>query len=121
MPVKSSKETKLKKQILEIIFKYISRETCTIFLFGSFAQKEIYPSSDIDVGLISDKALKNSILIRIKEGLGDVNTLRDIDITDFSSIQDKNFLRIALKETKIWHQTKKSRACLDNLKKRIAG
>jgi predicted nucleotidyltransferase len=118
--MKLSKEAKLKKQILEIIFKYIPQETCAIFLFGSIAQKKVYPSSDIDIGIICDKALKNSILVKIKEGLEEVRTLRDIDITDFSSIQDKNFLKIALKEVKIWHQTKKSRVYLDNLKKRIA-
>lgn len=120
MSSKLLKEPKLKKQILEVIFKYIPRETCAIFLFGSLAQKKAYPSSDIDLGIICDKALKNSILVKIKEGLKEVHTLRDIDIADFSSIQDKNFLKIALKETKIWHQTEKSKIYLANLKKHIA-
>ena len=120
MPGKLLKEAELKKQILKIIFKYIPKETCTIFLFGSLAQKEIYPSSDIDIGIICDKPLKNSLLVKIKEDLEQVKTLRDIDVVDFSSIQDKNFLKIALKEVKIWHQTPRSKTYLNNLKKLTA-
>lgn len=108
-----------KKQILEIIFKYIPKDNCVIILFGSFAQNKIYRSSDIDIGIICDRPLKNAILVEIKEELQMVRTLRDIDIVDFLSVQDKKFLKIALKEAKIWHQTKKSKVYLDNLKKLI--
>jgi len=111
--------TKLKKQILEIIFKHISKGSCVIFLFGSLAQNKVYFSSDIDIGIISDKPLKNSILVKIKQELEEVETLRDIDIVDFSSVGDKNFLKIALREVKIWHQTKKSGVYLTNLNKLI--
>jgi predicted nucleotidyltransferase len=111
----------LKKQILKIIFKYIPKETCMVFLFGSFAQNKVYPSSDIDIGLLSYRSLENSTLVKIKEELERVKTLRHIDVVDFSTIQDKNFLKIALKEVKIWHQTKNSKAYLSNLKKLLAG
>jgi predicted nucleotidyltransferase len=112
---------KIKREILETIFKHIPKESCTIFLFGSLARGKAYPSSDIDIGIICDKALKNSLVVKIKEDLEQVKTLRGIDIIDFLSVKDQNFLKIALKEVKIWHQTKKSRVYLDNLKKRIAG
>src|SRR3990167_6430275 len=120
MPGKLLKEAKLKKQILKIIFRHIPKETCTIFLFGSLAQNKAYPSSDIDIGIVRDQALKNSLLVKIKQELEQVKTLRDIDVVDFSSIQDKDFLKIALKEVKIWHQTSRSRLDLNNLKKLIA-
>ncbi|MBL7132084.1 MAG: nucleotidyltransferase domain-containing protein [Candidatus Omnitrophica bacterium] len=110
----------LKKQILKIIFRHAPKEDCAIFLFGSLAQNEIYPSSDIDVGIICDKPLENSILVKIKEEMQKVKTLRDIDIVDFLPIQDKDFLKIALKEVKIWHQGRKSKPYLDNLRKLIA-
>ena len=109
----------LKKQIMEVMFRYIPIETSVIFLFGSLAQNKFYPSSDIDIGIISNKPLENSILVKIKEKLHEVKTLRDIDIIDFSSIQDKDFLKIALTEVKIWHQTERSKVYLDNLKKHI--
>ena len=111
----------LKNQILEVIFKYIPKEDCVIFLFGSFAQNKVYPSSDIDIGIVCDKPLENSILVKIKEGVQAVKTLRNIDVVDFLSVQSNDFLKIALKEVKIWHQTKKSEAYLSNLKKLIVG
>jgi len=111
---------RLKKQILEIMFRYIPKETCAIFLFGSLAQNKVYRSSDIDIGIISDKPLENSVLVKIKEELQGVKTLRDIDVVDFLSIQDKHFLKIALKEAKIWHQAKKSKVYLKHLRKLIA-
>jgi uncharacterized protein len=110
----------LKKSILEIIFKYVAKDTCAVFLFGSLAQNKVYPSSDIDIGIISDKPLDNSTLVKIKEELEEAKTLRDIDIVDFLSLRDKDFLKIALKEVKIWHQTARSKVYLQNLKKLIA-
>lgn len=111
----------VKKQILDVIFKYIPKDNIVVFLFGSTVQGQLYPSSDIDIGIISSSPLKNSTLVRIKEELKRVRTLRDIDIVDFSSAQDSDFLKVALKEVKIWHQTKKSKVYLNNLKKHIRG
>ena len=108
-----------KEQILKIIFKYIAEDNCTVFVFGSLAQNKLYPSSDIDIGVVCDKPLKNSILVRMKEELQCVKTLRDIDIVDFLSVQDRDFLKIALREVKIWHQTQNSKVYLDNLKRLI--
>jgi predicted nucleotidyltransferase len=110
---------KIKGEILETIFKYTPKENCSIFLFGSFAQNKVYPSSDIDIGFISDEPLKNSLLVKIKEELGQLKTLRDIDLIDFTDIQDRDFLKVSLGEVKIWHQTKKSKIYLNNLRKLI--
>ncbi|MEA3369288.1 MAG: nucleotidyltransferase domain-containing protein [Candidatus Ratteibacteria bacterium] len=120
-PVRNDISNGVKKQILETILKYIPKETCAIFLFGSLAQNKIYPSSDIDIGIVGNKPFKNSILVKIKEKLEEAKTLRDIDIVDFLSIQNKDFLRIALKEVKIWHQTSRSKVYLNNLKRLMAG
>ena len=110
-----------KKEILKILFKYITKDSCVVFAFGSFAKNKVYPSSDIDIGIICETTLDNSILVKIKEELERIRTLRDIDLVDFSSVTDKNFLKIALKEVKIWHQTKKSKTFLTNLRKQIRG
>jgi predicted nucleotidyltransferase len=110
-----------KKHILDIIFKHVPKNDCVVFLFGSFANGEIYPSSDIDLGIICNVAVDNRTIVQIKEEFEKIETLRDIDLVDFTSIQDKDFLKIALKEVEIWHQTEKSRAYLDNLRKLIAG
>jgi predicted nucleotidyltransferase len=112
---------KIKNEILAVFLKHIPKDKCAIFLFGSFAKKEIYPSSDIDIGVVCAKSLTNSTLVKIKQGLREIRTLRDIDVVDFSSSKDKNFLKTALKEVRVWHQTPKSRVYLNNLKKRIKG
>lgn len=109
----------LKQQILEFIFRCIPKDNCAVFLFGSFAQSNAYSASDIDIGIVCNKSLENSIMVKIKEEMLKVKTLRDIDIVDFTSLQDKDFLRLALKEVKVWHQTRNSRVYLDNLKRRI--
>ena len=118
--MKSGVSTRLKEQILKIIFKYIPGGDCVIFLFGSLVQDKVYSSSDIDIGVVCNRPLPNSVLVKIKEELEEARTLRQIDIVDFSSVRDKDFLKIALREVEIWHQTKKSRVYLDNLKKLIA-
>jgi len=47
--------------------------------------RKVYPSSDIDIGIICETTLDNSILVKIKEELEGIRTLRDIDLVDFSS------------------------------------
>ncbi|MFA4888378.1 MAG: nucleotidyltransferase domain-containing protein [Candidatus Omnitrophota bacterium] len=112
MPIKL-----LKDKILPVIFKHVHREECVVFLFGSFAQKQSVQSSDIDIGIICAKPLANLTLLKIKEEL-EGQTLRDIDLIDFTSASDKEFLKLALRRIKICHQTRKSKVYLANLRKR---
>src|SRR3989339_266155 len=108
-----------KEEILNIIFKYIPKDECSVFLFGSFAKGEYFKSSDIDIGIIGAKPVDSRALVTIRDEMEKVRTLRDIDIVDFADISDKSFMRIALKEIKVWHQTKKSKIYLSNLVKQI--
>lgn len=110
-----------KSAILDIILKKLNKETTAVFLFGSFANEEIYPSSDIDIGVIADNPIPRALISTIKDELETVKTLRDIDVIDFGAITDKVFLKEALQEIVIWHQTKQSKTYLDNLRKRIKG
>ena len=118
--MKSGIDARLKREITETILKYVPRDNSVVFLFGSLAQDEVYPSSDIDIGIICNRALPNSLLVKIKDELEKARTLRQIDIVDFSSQRSKDFLKAALKKIEIWHQTKKSGVYLDNLKRRIS-
>lgn len=106
-----------KKEILDIIFKHISQDTCSVLLFGSYAQSKARQSSDIDIGVVSVNNLSFDDILAIKEELNEqVNTLKDIDIVDFSAENiDKDFKRIALEDFEIWHQTKESLEILNNI------
>ncbi len=108
-----------KKQIVRTVLRHIPGGVCLIFLFGSLVKNKPYPSSDIDIGLVCEKPLPNPIMVKIKQELKEVSTLRDIDVVDFTACSDKNFLKIALREVEIWHQTKKSKPYLNNLRKLI--
>lgn len=108
----------IKKEILDIIFNYIDAENCTVFLFGSYAKDSAKQSSDIDVGFVSTQEISSDIILDIKEILNEkVNTLKEIDLVDFSSDIDIEFKKIALKDIKIWHQTKESLEILNNIQK----
>jgi len=95
---------KIKKQILDIIFKYIDKNSCDVFLFGSYASEKARQSSDIDIGIDCNKKLSLTELLTIKEDLNEnVDILRKIDIVDFKSDLDEDFKKITLKDRKIWH------------------
>ena len=108
---------KLKKQILDIIFRFVNKEECAIFLFGSFVKGRVRQNSDIDIGIICNEKIDPILVQKIRDELnGNVWTLREIDVIDFNNISDKVFLRSALKEIEIWHIGKKLKTNLENLK-----
>ncbi|HHE05086.1 MAG TPA: nucleotidyltransferase domain-containing protein [candidate division WOR-3 bacterium] len=107
-----------REQILKIIFKYLPRDEILVFLFGSFAKEEVYNSSDIDVGIISQRKIDPNIILRLKEELNEeVSTLRDIDLVDFTEAKDRQFLNNALREVKIWWKNEKLLSYLENLRR----
>ena len=107
--------------VLRVILNYLPQKNVFIFLFGSQVSKEEFSASDIDVGLLCDDKVDNSILVKIKDEIAEkVRTLRHIDLIDFNTVNDKLFLESALRRIIIWHETPKSKIYLDNLKKRLA-
>lgn len=95
---------KIKNHIIEIILRHIDKEDCVIFLFGSFARHSPRRTSDIDIGILSSTPIKKSTLYLLREELEDeVQTLRKIDLVDFTDVKDILFLKQALKEAEIWH------------------
>ncbi len=108
---------KIKKEILDIIFKHLNSDNCTIFLFGSYAQNKAKQSSDIDIGFVSIEKISLNDVLTVKDELNEeVNILRDIDFVDFSADNlDKDFIKIALKDIEIWHKTKESSEILNSL------
>jgi len=109
------------KKVLSVVFKHLNKNEALIFLFGSQVTQDRFGASDIDVGLIYNEEIASGTLSLIKDEINQqAKTLREIDIIDFSAVDDKGFLKEALRRIEIWHQTKKSKTYLDNLKKRLA-
>jgi len=61
-----------------------------IFVFGSRARGDNKnPLADIDLGVIADKKLDASQIIRTEEALDEINTLYSIDFCDFTQSNDE--------------------------------
>lgn len=70
-----------------------------VMLFGSWAQGNARPGSDIDIGIFGDKPLPHRLLMNIRKKIEDVPTLRKIDIVDLSRASER-FRTRALKYAK---------------------
>ena len=105
----------IKNEILEIIFFNTAKEQCSIFLFGSFAKGEENRTSDIDIGILPNEPIDYALIYKIKEDVNEkVNTLRMIDIVDFSRATDGLFIKEATKEAVLWYQGKECKVPFEN-------
>lgn len=87
-------EEKLKKEILDIIGKYLDLKKHKIFLFGSRVEGKGNERSDIDVGIEGKKPLPAGVLLDIQDGIENLPTLYKIEIVDFAAV-DKVFKQVA--------------------------
>ena len=76
------------KKIVNIVSKYVDPGT-RILLFGSQCNGNALPTSDIDVALDAGTPLPFETMIKVKEEIGEIQTLRSIDIVDFNSVDSK--------------------------------
>jgi predicted nucleotidyltransferase len=96
MKIEFYSEEKLKKQIIEIIGKYLDLSSYRVFFFGSRVKKENFPRSDIDIGVEGPEELSAKTKLEIEEGLDNLPTLYNLDLVDFKKVTSE-FKREALK------------------------
>jgi len=84
---------KLKKEIRQIVGKYLDLKEYKIFFFGSRV-KGNDDRSDIDIGIEGPKPIPLEVLSEIKEEIQNLPILYHIDIVDFKSV-DKDFYKVA--------------------------
>ena len=87
---------KLKKEILEIVGKYLDLKEYKVFFFGSRVRGDNFPRADIDIGIKGPKTVPFEVMVRIKEDLENLPTLYRFDVIDFKDVPEK-FKKIALK------------------------
>ena len=108
-------DEKIRSQILNAISDYMNVDNCIIFLFGSFAKGEENRTSDIDIGILPNEPIEYALIYKIKEDVNEkVNTLRMIDIVDFSRATDGLFIKEATKEAVLWYQGKECKIPFEN-------
>ena len=85
---------RLKKEILEIVSRYLDLKEYKVFFFGSRVSDKVNERSDIDIGIEGPKPISLEIMAEIKEDISNLSTLYHIDVVDFSDV-DKDFYKVA--------------------------
>lgn len=87
------------KKTAGIVREYVP-DDYKIYIFGSWAKGDALETSDIDIGILGKRKVAWSSMTKILEGVGDIRTLRSIDIVDLNSV-DKSFKNNIMKHAKI--------------------
>ncbi|OGY86868.1 MAG: hypothetical protein A2233_05460 [Candidatus Kerfeldbacteria bacterium RIFOXYA2_FULL_38_24] len=67
----------------------------SVVLFGSWTNNTALPTSDIDIGILDKQKIPFSVMIKIKQEIENIPTLRSIDIVDLNAVDDR-FKKYAL-------------------------
>ncbi len=86
---------KIIREVYKIVRKYLP--DAKIYLFGSFAKGNSYEGSDVDIAIDNGSRIDIKTLIRIKNEVEDIRTLRSIDIVDIFAVSDE-FREVIKKE-----------------------
>lgn len=89
MKLENYSEKKLKKEIKEIVGKYLDLKKYKIFFFGSRVKGNNFPRADIDIGIEGPREISGSVIYEIKEKLDELPTLYKFDIVDFGEVSKK--------------------------------
>jgi len=84
---------KLKKEILEILGKYLDLSKYKVFFFGSRVRGNSDERADIDIG-IEGPEIPAYAKLEIEEELENLPILYKIDFVDFNNVSDK-FKKVA--------------------------
>jgi len=83
--------------IVSEIRKYVPKEY-SILLFGSWAQADASPNSDIDIAIHGPQRIDSIVMARIRQNIEELPTLRKIDVVDVHT-SDEQFRKNILRET----------------------
>lgn len=76
----------LKKEIIDIIGKYIDISEYRIFFFGSRVSGKGNEYSDIDIGIEGPEEIPYEVMAKIKEDVENLPILYKIEIVDFKKV-----------------------------------
>lgn len=89
MNIENESVEKLKKNILEILGKYLDISKYRVFFFGSRVLGHNDESSDIDVGIEGAEPIPLAVMSNIEEEIEEMPTLYKIEIVDFCRVPKK--------------------------------
>lgn len=76
------------REALHIIHRYLPSGEFKVLLFGSWAKDTAEPTSDIDIGILGPEAIDGLLLLRLKEEIKAIPTLRRIDVVDLNEADE---------------------------------
>lgn len=85
---------KLKKDILEIIGRYLDLKDFKVFFFGSRVGSKTNERSDIDIGIEGPNPIPFETMTQIRSEISNLPILYKIDIVDFKKV-DRDFYKVA--------------------------
>ena len=88
MKIEFYPEEKLKKEILEIVGKYLDLKKYKVFFFGSRVRGDNFPRADIDIGILGPEPVPAKIKFQIEEELEKIPTLYKFDLVDFREVSE---------------------------------
>ena len=89
-------DKQFEEQIKQTVSKYLPSSDYRIFLFGSRAIYKNYKWSDMDIGILGDKAIPGHIIVKIQDELENSRIPYKIDLVDFTRVSDQ-FRKVAMK------------------------
>jgi len=84
----------LKKEIQDIIGKYLDLKDYKLFFFGSRVNKKGTDRSDIDIGIEGTIKVPADVLLDIKQEIEEMPVLYSIDVVDFKDVSE-DFYEVA--------------------------
>jgi len=99
--VKNYEIYNLVKQIVRIIRKYIPDKNYKIYLYGSWMKGNALPNSDIDIAIYGQTEVDALIMIKIKDEIENLPTLRSIDLIDLNLVSENFKVSILQKGEKV--------------------
>lgn len=76
------------KEVASIISKHLA-SNYKILLFGSWAKGDALETSDIDIAILGEKKVPWDLMVKIRQEIDNLPTLRKIDVVDLNSVEDR--------------------------------
>jgi len=77
------------KDVVDIIRRRLPGAEYRIVLFGSWARGDAQENSDIDIGVMGPGPVDRMLLLRIKEEIRSIPTLRSVDVVDLNQTDEE--------------------------------
>ncbi len=77
------------QEALDIIRRHLPDKELKVFLFGSWAKGSAEPTSDIDIAILGPQPIDDLLLLRIREEINGIPTLRRIDVVDLNNTDER--------------------------------